>query len=84
LLLNDTKDTQFDYLNHPKMEKEVLIEFIITFVNHLMDHDSKTGALKKLQGTIWRSAYQKGQIKGQLVQKCSHFRLLNNEVLFYF
>lgn len=30
-----------------------------------MDNDRKTGALKQLQGHIWRDGYKSGAIKGQ-------------------
>lgn len=30
-----------------------------------MDNDRKTGALKQLQGHMWREAYKSGAVKGQ-------------------
>ena len=30
-----------------------------------MDEDRKTGALKQLQGHMWRQAYESGAVKGQ-------------------
>lgn len=40
-------------------------ESVLKNVLWQMDGDRKTGALKQLQGHIWREAYASGKIKGQ-------------------
>lgn len=45
----------------PEQEKESLVKNVLW----QMDGDRKTGALKQLQGHIWREAYKSGAIKGQ-------------------
>ncbi|XP_043272507.1 enolase-phosphatase E1 [Venturia canescens] len=48
----------------PEEEKESLIKNVLW----QMDGDRKTGALKQLQGHIWREAYKSGAIKGQVCE----------------
>src|SRR5579875_3787933 len=37
---------------------------ILTYIRWLIDHDSKAGPLKELQGLIWEEAYKTGKIHG--------------------
>ncbi|XP_043473674.1 enolase-phosphatase E1-like [Leptopilina heterotoma] len=46
----------------PEEEKESLVKNILW----QMDEDRKTGALKQLQGHIWRQAFESGDIKGHV------------------
>ena len=47
------------------VDKEHVIESVISNVVWQMDADRKATALKQLQGCIWRDAYEKGVVKGQ-------------------
>jgi len=47
-----------------------LEETLSKFVFSLMEKDSKKGALKELQGHIWRDSYAAGKLKGQWVSCC--------------
>lgn len=44
-----------------------MIESIVANVYWQMDMDRKAKPLKQLQGHIWKYAYEKGLVKGQLV-----------------
>jgi enolase-phosphatase E1 len=37
---------------------------LTTYVHQLMDRDSKTAALKSMQGAIWKSGYEDGELQG--------------------
>jgi enolase-phosphatase E1 len=39
---------------------------VATFVEWLMEHDSKSTALKDLQGRIWEIGYQRGELVGEV------------------
>lgn len=45
----------------PEEEKDSLLKNVLW----QMDNDRKTGALKQLQGHMWREAYKTGAIKAQ-------------------
>ena len=45
--------------------KEDQIEGLVKSVKWQMSADRKVGALKQLQGLIWKQGYDKGDIKGQ-------------------
>lgn len=45
--------------------KEDQIEGLVKSVKWQMSTDRKVGALKQLQGLIWKQGYDKGDIKGQ-------------------
>lgn len=45
--------------------KEDQIEGLVKSVKWQMSSDRKVGALKLLQGLIWKQGYDKGDIKGQ-------------------
>jgi len=38
----------------------------LAYLNWLMDHDRKSTALKSLQGKIWKSGFESGELKGTL------------------
>ncbi|XP_011305649.1 enolase-phosphatase E1 [Fopius arisanus] len=46
----------------PEEEKETLVKNVLW----QMDNDRKTGALKQLQGHMWREAYKSGAVKGHV------------------
>ncbi|KAL6256014.1 hypothetical protein P5V15_013249 [Pogonomyrmex californicus] len=48
----------------PEDEKESLLKNVLW----QMDNDRKTGALKQLQGHMWREAYKAGTIKGHVYE----------------
>lgn len=45
----------------PEEEKDSLLKNVLW----QMDNDRKTGALKQLQGHMWREAYKTGAVKAQ-------------------
>lgn len=45
--------------------KEDQIEGLVNNVKWQMSADRKVGALKQLQGLIWKQGYDKGDLKGQ-------------------
>ncbi|KAI9098787.1 HAD-like domain-containing protein [Phlyctochytrium arcticum] len=47
-------------------DKAVVIDSVVKSVEWLMGADRKVGALKGLQGYMWRSAYESGEIKGEV------------------
>ena len=47
-------------------KREDVRKAVVDFVTDLMDADKKVGALKQLQGHIWRAGYASGELKGQL------------------
>lgn len=50
----------------PTDSKTTLIKSVVKNVNWLMSNDRKVGALKSLQGHIWREGYATGELKGDL------------------
>ncbi|RZF42498.1 hypothetical protein LSTR_LSTR004417 [Laodelphax striatellus] len=50
----------------PEGEEDAVREATIKNVLWQMDNDRKTGALKQLQGHIWRKAYEKGEVVGPI------------------
>jgi len=48
------------------MSAESEINAIVSYVNWLMDRDSKAGSLKSLQGLIWKEGYGKGDVQGHV------------------
>ena len=46
-------------------DKEKVISTTVANVNWQMSSDRKTTALKQLQGHMWKSAYETGEVKGQ-------------------
>jgi enolase-phosphatase E1 len=55
-------------LDPPLLEEspQVSIDAVASYVRWLMDQDSKTTALKSLQGKIWEEGYRKGALRSQL------------------
>jgi len=45
--------------------KEDILEAVVKNIHAQMDIDRKTTALKALQGCIWKSGYENGQLKGE-------------------
>lgn len=45
--------------------KEEQIEGLVKSVKWQMSSDRKVGALKQIQGLIWKQGYDNGDIKGQ-------------------
>jgi 2,3-diketo-5-methylthio-1-phosphopentane phosphatase len=41
---------------------------ILAYIYWLMDHDRKSTALKSLQGKVWKSGFESGELKGTLFQ----------------
>ena len=48
------------------MSPEAAIPQFIEYIYWLMDHDRKSSALKSLQGKIWKSGFESGELKGTL------------------
>jgi enolase-phosphatase E1 len=48
-----------------RTDKDRLIDSIVKNIYWQIDLDKKTKALKQIQGHIWKSAYELGDIKGQ-------------------
>lgn len=48
------------------MSQAYAIPHILEYVYWLMDHDRKSTALKSLQGKIWKSGFESGELKGTL------------------
>ena len=46
--------------------RQAEIESVIAYVHWLMDHDRKSTPLKWLQGKIWESGYQSGELRGHV------------------
>ena len=50
----------------PAESRQAEIESVIAYVHWLMDHDRKSTPLKSLQGKIWESGYQTGELRGHV------------------
>ncbi|KAH9419543.1 enolase-phosphatase E1-like [Dermatophagoides pteronyssinus] len=70
-----------DLIDHQMLGHEIdnngtfNIDGVCVYVNWLMDHDRKVGALKQLQGHIWENGYKTGQILGHVYEdvfRCFH------------
>lgn len=72
----ETQNVIKDLMNLPQYEefaqqlnccnsKDIDINVLRQFVNHLIDKDLKLGPLKTLQGYVWAEGYKSGKIKGQ-------------------
>ncbi|KAL4237572.1 Enolase-phosphatase E1 [Mactra antiquata] len=48
--------------------KEAVVKAVVDNVKALMDADSKTTALKELQGHMWREAYKTKKVEGELFE----------------
>jgi len=48
--------------------KDDVVKAVIGSVNWQMDANRKSTELKTLQGLVWRSAYESGEVKGQLFE----------------
>ena len=48
----------------PESEKDKVIDAVIQNVEWQMNQDRKSTALKQLQGHMWRSGYESGELKG--------------------
>ncbi len=48
------------------MAPAAMIPRVLAYVNWLMDRDRKSTALKSLQGKIWKSGFESGELKGTL------------------
>ena len=46
-------------------EREAMVGALVANVEAMMDADRKILALKTLQGHMWRTAYQEGDVMGQ-------------------
>ena len=49
--------------------KEDISAAIVSWIEQQMDEDRKVGALKQLQGHMWRVGYESGSISGQCVKE---------------
>jgi 2,3-diketo-5-methylthio-1-phosphopentane phosphatase len=49
-----------------RVEGPAFREFALTYLNWLMDRDRKSTALKSLQGRIWKTGFESGELKGTL------------------
>jgi len=52
-----------DFLESPDFRVRALV-----YLNWLMDHDRKSTALKSLQGRIWKSGFESGDLQGTLFE----------------
>ncbi len=52
--------------NNVSMSASAFIPAALTYIYWLMDRDRKSTALKSLQGRIWKSGFESGELKGQL------------------
>jgi len=48
------------------MSPEAAIPKFLEYIDWLMDHDRKSTALKSLQGKIWKTGFESGELKGEL------------------
>jgi enolase-phosphatase E1 len=48
------------------MSPEAAIPKFLDYIYWLMDHDRKSTALKSLQGKIWKTGFESGELKGEL------------------
>ena len=46
----------------------VLLDDVVAYIHWLMDRDSKTTALKTIQGKIWDEGYRKGELHSQVFE----------------
>jgi 2,3-diketo-5-methylthio-1-phosphopentane phosphatase len=67
--------------------KDVVIQQVVNNVEYNMNVDRKMTALKQLQGHIWLSAYQSGEIKGQIYDDVlpmfEHWKTSGKDIFIY-
>ena len=58
--LRDEQASDIEELRQPPVDS---IDTAVTYVNHLIELDRKSPALKSLQGKIWKAGYEDGSLK---------------------
>ncbi|KAG7203273.1 hypothetical protein KM043_010367 [Ampulex compressa] len=64
----DEEDKVDGFVSISSANTEEEKESVLKNVLWQMDHDRKTGALKQLQGHMWREAYNSGAVKGHVYE----------------
>ena len=55
-----------EYLNSSFCASTLPDEQIVTYIERLIDLDSKLGGLKTLEGLIWQEGYESGELKSEV------------------